>query len=60
MTFTAIEKGKHGETVYVDDPKIEAYKHAAYIQNVLHQNYRLTCHEDGAYTVATLTFERQQ
>ena len=56
--------GKHGPTVYHANPKVEAYKQCAYIQNILGQTYELTCHEDGEYTVSsqglqTLTFAHE-
>jgi len=63
MTFHGVYKGKHGNTVAHDEPKIGAY---IYIANCITENparrYRLTCHADGSYTVAvdglmTLTFE---
>ena len=44
--------GPHGPTVESDNPKIDAYKQAAHIQNVLGRRYSLTSHEDGHYTVA--------
>ena len=49
--FNLIEKGKHGDTIYVDNPKIAAYMQIAYIVNVLHRHYSLVCHEDGQFTV---------
>lgn len=65
--FQVIEQGPHGDTVTVANPKLEAYKQAAYVQNVLGRRYGLTCRPDGTYTVqgdglAALTFqpERQQ
>lgn len=62
ITFAAIYRTKHGDTVSAEDPRREAYKQAAYIRNVLGQCYNITAHEDGAYTVtgdglASLTFE---
>lgn len=62
--FQVIYAGKHGPSVQSDNPKLDAYKQAAQIQNVLRRNYSLTCHEDGAYTVAgdglePITFESQ-
>lgn len=61
--FREIEKGTHGETVYCEDPKIEAYKSAAYIQNILGRNYRIISNADNSYTVEgdgllTITYER--
>jgi hypothetical protein len=60
--FRIIYAGKHGPSVTSDRPKIDAYKQLHYIQNILRLRYTLTCHEDGAYTVAgdglePLTFE---
>jgi hypothetical protein len=50
--FQVIFTGPHGPTVNSDNPKIDAYKQAAMIQNTLGRRYSLTAHEDGAYTVA--------
>lgn len=63
--FRAIFQGAHGPTVAAANPKLDAYKQAAYVQNVLGRRYSLTCHADGAYTVAgdglePLTFEPEQ
>ncbi len=63
--FRAIFQGEHGPTVAAANPKLDAYKQAAYVQNVLGRRYRLTCHADGAYTVAgdglnPLTFAPEQ
>ena len=49
--FRVIEKGKSGDTVYVDNPKMAAYKQMAYIQNILGRHYSLICHADGRFTV---------
>jgi len=49
--FRAIEKGEHGDTVYVDNPKLAAYKQMAYIQNILGRHYSLVSHADGQFTV---------
>jgi len=49
--FIAIEKGPHGDTVYCENPKLQAYKQLAYIQNVLGRGYRLESHVDGQITV---------
>lgn len=61
ITFATIYRSKYGDTVSAIDPKLEAYKQAAYILNVLGCRYSLTAHENGAYTVtggglASLTF----
>lgn len=61
--FRIIYQSKHGSTVYVNDPKLEAYKQMAYIK-MLGKRCRLIC-QDGAYTVEgdgldPLTFEKQQ
>ena len=40
--FHAIEQGPCGDTVTVADSKREAYKQAAYVQNVLGRPYPLT------------------
>ena len=63
--FHVIERGPHGDTVTVANPKLEAYKQAAYVQNVLGRRYSLTCRPDGTYTVqgdglAALTFRPEQ
>ena len=60
--FHAICQGPHGDTVAAANPKLEAYKQAAYVQNVLGRNYRLTARPGDVYTVegdgvAALTFE---
>jgi len=60
--FRAIFQGEHGDTVAVANPKLEAYKQAAYIQNVLGRRYRLTGRPGNVYTVAgdglaALTFQ---
>ena len=62
ITFAAVYRTKHGDTVTATDPKREAYKQAAYIQNVLGRRYSIVAHEDGAVTVqgdglAGLTFQ---
>ena len=59
--FRAVYRTKYGDTVQTSDPRLEAYKQAAYIVNVLGRRYGLTAHEDGAFTVtgdglASLTF----
>lgn len=61
--FKVMYAGKHGQTVSASNPKLEAYKQMAYIQNVLRRTYSTTYHEDGAVTVAgdglePITFER--
>jgi hypothetical protein len=61
--FRMIERGEHGDTVYGDNPKIDAYKQIAYIVNVLGRGYRLVCHENGDFTVhgdglAAITYAR--
>jgi len=63
--FRAIEQGPYGDTVSVANPKLEAYKQAAYVQNVLGRRYRLTCRQDETYTVegdglAALTFQPER
>lgn len=62
MNFREQYAGKHGPTVESDNPKLDAYKQAAYIQNSLGRRYSLTSHADGSYTVAgdgidSITFE---
>ena len=62
IAFAAIYQSEHGNTVETKDPKLEAYKQAAYILNVLGRRYSMTVHEDGAFTVtgddlASLTFQ---
>lgn len=51
--FAILFDGPHGLTQYADDPRLEAYKQAAYYQTVygLHCS-SLTCHADGSYTIA--------
>lgn len=61
IAFAAIYRSKYGDTVEAIDPRREAYKQAHYILNVLGRHYRLTAHEDGAFTItgdglASLTF----
>lgn len=51
MEFNLIEKGEHGDTVYVDNPKIAAYWQIAFISNILRRHYQLICHADGQFTV---------
>jgi len=63
--FRAIFQGPHGDTVAAADPKLEAYKQAAYVQNVLGRRYRLTSRPGDIYTVegdglAALTFQPEQ
>lgn len=58
--FSLIVKGEHGDTVFVAEPKIEAYKSMALIAR-MGRRYSLVCHADGQYTVhgdglAPLTF----
>ena len=50
--FSVIYQGPHGDTVDADDPRLAAYKQAAYVRNVLDRNYSLTVHVDGSYTVS--------
>jgi len=63
--FRAIFQGPYGDTVAAANPKVEAYKQAAYIQNVLGRRYRLTARPGDIYSVegdglATLTFQPEQ
>jgi len=63
--FHAIFQGTYGDTVAVTNPKIEAYKQAAYIQNVLGRRYRLTARPGDVYTVegdglSAMTFQPEQ
>ena len=63
--FHAIEQGPCGDTVTVADSKREAYKQAAYVQNVLGRRYRLTGRPGDVFTVegdglAALTFQPEQ
>ena len=63
--FHAIEQGPCGDTVTVADPKREAYKQAAYVQNVLGRRYRLTVRLGDMFTVegdglAALAFQAEQ
>ena len=60
--FAAMYQTTRGDTVSCADPRLEAYKQAGYIRNVLNRRHTLIAHEDGAYTVAgdglaPLTFE---
>jgi hypothetical protein len=50
--FQIIQQGKHGPTVESDNPRLSAYKQAAYVRRVLGRNYQLTAHDDGCYTFA--------
>jgi hypothetical protein len=50
--FAIIYQGPHGDTVESDDPRLAAYKQAAYIRLRLGRNYQLTAHDDGSYTVS--------
>ena len=50
-SFRLIEPGPHGDTVYCENPKIEAYKQIAYVVNVLGRRYSLVCHADKQFTV---------
>ena len=50
--FNLIFQTKYGSTVAVKDPKLYQYKQAAYAKNVLGRNYVMTCHVDGAITLA--------
>lgn len=57
--FSVIYQGPHGRTV--EGTKIDAYEQMAYLQK-LGIYCQLTCHADGAYTVAgdglePITFE---
>jgi hypothetical protein len=63
--FAIIYQGPHGDTVTVDDPRLSAYKQAAYIRLKLGRNYCLTANEDGSFTVSgdglqPITFERSK
>jgi len=63
--FRAVEKGPSGDTVAAADPRLEAYKQAAYLQNVLGRRYRLTVRAGDIFTVegdglAALTFQPEQ
>jgi len=49
--FAIIYQGPHGDTVTADDPRLAAYKQAAYILRQ-GRRYSLTAHADGSYTVA--------
>jgi hypothetical protein len=49
--FQIIYQGPHGDTVDSDNPRLSAYKQMAYLLRI-GRRYSLTCHEDGAYTVA--------
>ena len=62
IAFAAIYQTKYGNTATATDPRREAYKQAAYIQNVLRRRYSITAHQDGALTItadglASRTFE---
>lgn len=61
--FSIIYQGPHGDTVHSDNPKLDAYKQASYVANILRRNYSITSHDDGSYTVSgdglqPITFER--
>ena len=60
-----VEAGPYGDTVTVTNPKVEAYKQAAYIQNMLGRRYRLTVRPGEIFTIegdglAVLTFQPEQ
>jgi hypothetical protein len=63
-SFSVIYKGIHGDTVSSENPKLDAYKQAAYIQNYLGRVYQITSNLDGSYTVTgdglnPVTFENE-
>jgi hypothetical protein len=47
-----IYQGKYGSTIRVSDPRLSAYKQAAYIRLKLGRKYLLSVQADGCYTVA--------
>jgi hypothetical protein len=49
--FQAVEKGKYGDTVYVEDPKVSAYKHMAWLKRS-GLTYSTVSRLDGSYTVS--------
>jgi len=56
-----IHQCENGNTVTSDTPKLDAYKQAAYIQNVLCRRYSLIAHADGSFVLvgdglAAITF----
>src|SRR5262249_27597834 len=60
--FQIIYQGPHGDTVESGNPKLDAYKQAAYIVR-MGRTYTITSHDDGSYTVTgdglqPITFER--
>lgn len=60
--FNVSYSGKHGRTITVDEPNIDALKYAAYLASVLHVRYSLISHDDLTVTVHgdgldSLTFE---
>lgn len=60
--FQEIYKSIHGDTVSSENVKLDAYKQANYIRNVLDRITKMTFHEDGCITVsgkgiAPITFE---
>jgi hypothetical protein len=62
--FSIIYQGPHGDTVSAADPRLTAYKQAAYIRRLLGRNFTLTVRADGCYTVAgdglaPITFEKR-
>lgn len=63
-TFRVVYQTKHGDTVQSDDPKLDAYKQAHHLKNILGRKYELIAHEDGSYTVkspglASITFMKE-
>ncbi len=50
-SFNLVQKGPHGDTVYCDNPKLEAHKQIWYIGVVLGRGYQMVCHADGQFTV---------
>jgi len=63
--FRTVAQSPYGDTVTVADPKLEAYKQAAYVQNVQGRRYRLTVRPGNIFTVegdglAALTFQPEQ
>lgn len=56
MTATTFQVPSANSTTYHADPKIAAYKYAAWVHMVLNRNFLMTV-EDGVYTVEVMGLE---
>ncbi len=50
--FQVIHDSAHGQALYSEEPKLDAYKHMAFMQRVGFGT-SLTVNEDGSYTVTS-------